>query len=414
MKTESTTTEKREVPKGLLTELAKLAGDGNELFGPQGLFEQVKAGLMQAMLEGEMNAHLGYAAHEKQEGGRENYRNGSYERTVQTETGPVTVQMPRDRNGSFAPKLLPKHRRRLHGFDEKVIALYARGVSQREIQSALSEFYGAEVSQELISEVTDEVLGQAKEWQTRPLHAVYPIVYLDALFVFVKQDGVVQKRPVYLAIGVNLEGTREALGVWMGDTSGEGSRFWLQVLTELRNRGVIDILFACVDGLSGFGEAIAAVYPQTVVQTCIVHLLRASLRYVREADRRAVTTALKAVYGAENEAAAQLAFQTFKAVWGDAYGAIVKMWETRWNEIVPFLAYPREIRKILYTTNTIESVNSQLRRLLRPKGHFPNEDALLKIIFLGLQRAAIKWHSTREWKRALCYFAIMFEGRIPA
>ncbi len=413
MKRETSKKTSAPLSDAVIAELAK-AAQTTELFGPDGVLEQVKQRLMQAMLEGEMTAHLGYEAHERQAGGRDNHRNGSYERSVQTDTGTVTVQMPRDRNGTFVAKLLPKHRRRLHGFDDKVLALYARGVSQRDIQSALSEFYGAEVSQELISEVTDEILPEAQQWQQRPLDAVYPVVYLDALFVFVKHEGVVAKRPVYLALGINAEGRREVLGLWMGAERGEGARFWLSVLTDLKSRGVVDILYACCDGLTGFPEAITTAFPQTVVQTCIVHLLRASLRYVREVDRRAVTAALKSVYSAVNAEAAVQAFAGFEAAWGARYPAIVRQWQTRWHEMVPFLAYPVEIRKILYTTNAIESINSQLRRVLRPKGHFPSDDSVLKIAYLALRKAQGKWNPSIHWKQAAGHFAIVFEGRFPA
>ncbi len=408
---ENTQETKFELNAAVLDSLLKGVTDGSQLFGTEGLLQQLKQALMQRMLEAEMSSHLGFEKGEKSADGRENYRNGAYERTVNTESGPVTVKMPRDRNGSFTPKLLPKHRRRLEGFDEKVLGLYARGVSQRDIQSALSDFYGAEVSQELISEVTDGILDEAKAWQHRPLEAVYPVVYLDALFVFVKHEGVVQKRAAYLAIGINVDGRREPLGLWL--ESHEGSKFWLSVLTDLKNRGVQDIFFVCCDGLTGFPQAIEAAFPNTVVQTCIVHLLRNSLRYVSESDKKSVSKALKTVYSADNEAQAEKALTDFETQW-PKYASVSKMWRTRWKEIVPFLAYLKEVRKILYTTNTIESVNSQLRKVLRPKGHFPSDDAVIKLIYLALQRAQVKWRASIHWKQAMAHFAVMFDGRLPS
>jgi putative transposase len=372
----------------------------------------LKKALMERMLEAEMTDHVGYAEGERQTGGHENNRNGGYDRTVHTESGPVTVKMPRDRNGTFAPKLLPKHRRRLEGFDEKVLGLYARGMSQRDIQSMLSEYYGAEVSQELISEVTDSVLDLARAWQQRPLDSVYPIVYLDALFTPVRIDGTVQKRACYLAIGVTVEGRREPLGLWM--ETQEGAKFWLSVLTDLKNRGVSDIFFVCCDGLSGFPQAVEAAFPKTVVQTCIVHLLRQSLRFVSATDQKKVTAALKTIYDADTEPLARKALDAFDAEWGGRYPAIPKSWRQRWDEICPFLAYPREIRRIVYTTNAIESAISQIRKYIRPKGHFPNDDAVLKMIYLTLTRAELKWRPSRDWRIALTHFSIVFADRMPA
>ena len=401
-----------EIPSEMLDALLRGVKDGSDLFGQDGLLQQLKRALMERMLEGEMNAHLGYAAHEHQEGGRDNHRNGHYARRVQTESGPVEVQMPRDRQGAFVPKLLPKHRRRLEGFDAMVLSLYARGMSQRDIKSMLSEHYGAEVSQELISEVTDGVLPLAEEWRKRPLDALYPIVYLDALFVHVRHEGVVQKRAVYLAIGVNTEGERSVLGLWI--EAQEGAKFWLSVLTDLKNRGVTDILFVCCDGLTGFPQAVEAAFPQAVVQTCIVHVLRQALKYVSDTDKKKVVPALKAIYSADSEPAARLALDAFDAEWGAKYPVVVKMWRARWNEICPFLAYPREVRRILYTTNAIESAISQVRKYITPKGHFPNDDAVIKMVYLALTRAELKWRASRDWKVARAHFTITFEGRFPA
>ena len=331
---------------------------------------------------------------------------------MHTESGPVEIRVPRDRAGTFSPKIVPKHRRRLEGFDDKVLALYARGLSVRDIQGHLKELYGTDVSPELISRVTEGVLEEAQAWQTRPLEAVYPILYLDALMISVRDGATVRKKAAYIALGVTLEGRREVLGLWLEPT--EGARFWLNVLTELKNRGVDDLFFVCCDGLSGFPQAVEAAFPQAVVQTCIVHMIRASLRYVAYNDRRAVTAALKPIYGAETEVAAGLALEAFAQRWDAKYPTIAKSWRARWNEVCPFLAYPPEIRKMLYTTNAIESLNAQLRKAVRPKGHFPSDDAAFKLLYLAIQRAQIRWNSPRNWKQTLAHFAIVFENRFPA
>jgi putative transposase len=322
------------------------------------------------------------------------------------------VQIPRDRNGTFEPQVVPKHRRRLEGFDEKVLALYARGMSTRDIQGHLRELYGTEISADLISRVTDAVLEEVKTWQSRPLDAVYPIVYLDALYVAIRDSGTVVKKAVYVALGMNLDGSREVLGFWIEAT--EGARFWLSVLTELKNRGVDDIFFVCCDGLTGLPQAIEAAFPKTVVQTCIVHMIRASLRHVLYSDRKQVAASLRPVYSAENEEAAQRALAAFEDRWGSKYPSIAKQWRARWAEIVPFLAYPKEIRRILYTTNIIESLNFQLRKVLKPKGHFPTDDAVAKILYLGLQNAKVHWKPPIHWRQALTHFAIVFGDRMPA
>jgi putative transposase len=394
----------------LVEELMKCIAKPEDLLGPEGLFQRLKGALMERMLEAEMVEHLGY---ERSERGQEgNARNGHSTKTVHTESGPVEIRVPRDRAGTFTPKIVPKHRRRLEGFDDKVLALYARGLSVRDIQGHLKELYGTDVSPELISRVTEGVLEEAQAWQTRPLEAVYPILYLDALMISVREGATVRKKAAYIALGVTLEGRREVLGLWLEPT--EGARFWLNVLTELKNRGVDDLFFVCCDGLSGFPQAIEAAFPQAVVQTCIVHMIRASLRYVAYNDRRAVTAGLKPIYGAETEVAAGIALEAFAQRWDAKYPTIAKGWRTRWNEVCPFLAYPPEIRKMLYTTNAIESLNAQLRKAVRPKGHFPSDDAAFKLLYLAIQRAQIRWNSPRNWKQTLAHFAIVFENRFPA
>jgi putative transposase len=396
----------------LLVELLKSAKKPEDIFGPDGLLHRLKGALMERMLEAEMSDHLGFEANDADGHGSGNSRNGHSGKTVQTETGPVAIRVPRDRKGTFEPRLVPKHHRRLEGFDDKVLALYARGMSTRDIQEHLRELYGTDITPDLVSRVTEAVLDEAKAWQQRPLEAVYPIVYLDALFVSVRDGGTVTKKAAYLALGMTLSGERDVLGIWLQGT--EGARFWLSVLTDLKNRGVEDVFFVCCDGLTGFPQAIEAAFPKAVVQTCIVHMIRASLRYVSYAHRRSLVLDLRAIYGADTEDAAAAALDAFEQRWTAKYPAVIRLWRSRWPEVVPFLAYPKEIRKILYTTNIIESLNAQLRKVLRPKGHFPNDDAVLKILFLALQRAKLHWSQPSHWKNALAYFAIFFGDRLPA
>ena len=396
----------------LVEELMRAAKSPQDLFGPDGLFHRLKAALMERMLDAELSEHLGFEKNASEGRGKSNSRNGYTTKTVKTDTGPVDIRVPRDRLGTFEPQLVAKHQRRLEGFDDKVLALYARGMSVRDIQAHLRELYGTEVAPELISRVTDAVLDEMRAWQARPLEAIYPIVYLDALFVSVRDAGTVSKKAVYLALGTNLEGQRDVLGLWVQDT--EGARFWLHVLTELKNRGVQDILFTCCDGLTGLSQAIEAAFPQAIVQTCIVHMIRASLRYVTHTDRKQVVAALRDVYTANDEQSASQALDAFHQRWGTRYPGVTKLWQSRWNEIVPFLAYPPQIRRILYTTNAIESLNFQLRKVIKPKGQFPTDDAVLKILYLAIQRAKMHWKKASEWPRALAHFAIMFGDRLPA
>ena len=367
----------------LVKELAKLCRNPEDLFGPEGVFQELKKSLVEQLLEVEMEDHLGYPKGEKVEDGRRpNSRNGYTEKTVKTATGPMTVHVPRDREGSFSPKVIPKNLRRLTGFDDKVLALYARGMTTREIQDLLKEIYGTEVSPQLISAVTDTVMERAKAWQSRPVDAVYPIMYLDALFVSVREGSTVRKKALYVALGMGLSGQREVLGLWFQQT--EGARFWLSVMTDLKNRGLSDVFFVCCDGLTGFSDAIAAAFPLAIVQTCIVHMIRATLRYVSYVDRKALVKDLKPVYSAPSEEAAQKALDAFEERWGARYPAAAKGWRTRWNEIVPFLAFPGPIRKMLYTTNAVESLNAEFRKALNPRVQFPTDDAALKVLFLSL------------------------------
>jgi putative transposase len=396
----------------LVEELLKSVSKPEDLLGPGGVLSRLKGALMERMLEAEMSEHLGYEANEVEGRGTGNSRNGHSSKTVHTETGTVEIRVPRDRNGSFEPKVVPKHRRRLEGFDEKVLALYARGMSTRDIQGHLRELYGTDVSADLISRVTDAVIDEVKDWQLRPLEAVYPILYLDALFVSVRDGGTVVKKAVYIALGMGMDGTREVLGFWIEAT--ESARFWLSVLTDLKNRGVQDVLFVCCDGLTGLPQAIEAAFPKAVVQTCIVHMIRASLRHVAWGDRKAVVAALKPIYAAETEDAAQRALGIFEERWRAKYPAIARQWHARWAEFAPFLSYPAEIRRTLYTTNVIESLNAQLRKVLRPKGHFPTDEAVSKILFLALQRAKVHWKPPIHWRQSLAHFSLMFGDRFPA
>ena len=396
----------------LLEELLKSCKTPGELFGPEGLMQRLKGALMERMLDAEMTEHLGYEAYEGKGRGAGNSRNGYTTKTVETESGKVDIRVPRDRAGTFEPQVVPKHRRRLEGFDDKVLALYARGMSVRDIQMHLRELYGTDVSPDLISRVTDAVIDEAKAWQSRPLESLYPIIYLDALFVSIRDGATVQKKAVYVALGVTMDGKRNVLGIWFEQT--EGAKFWLSVLTDLRNRGVEDVFFVCCDGLTGFPQAIEAAFPKAIVQTCIVHMIRASLRYVTLTDRKPVINALKPIYTADTEEAALAALGEFEARWGARYPTIARLWRSRWAEVVPFLAFPKEVRKILYTTNIIESLNSQLRKVLKPKGHFPNDEAVFKILFLAIHNAQLRWKASPYWKKALAHFAIMFEDRFPA
>ena len=366
---------------------------------------------MERMLDAEMSEHLGYDKNAAEGHHTGNSRNGYTSKTVRTDTGPVEIRVPRDRAGTFEPQLVPKHRRRLPGFDDKVLSLYARGMSTRDIQGHLRELYGTDVDADLISAVTDAVMDEARAWQARPLEALYPIVYIDALFVSMRDGGTVTKKAVYVALGTTLEGCREVLGLWIQAT--EGARFWLGVLTELKQRGLKDVFFVCCDGLTGLPQAIEAAFPKATVQTCIVHMIRASMRYVPYKDRKQVTRDLRPIYNAANEPSAATALDEFEARWSK-YPSIARLWRTRWAEVVPFLEYPQAVRRILYTTNAIESLNSQLRKVLRTKGHFPTDDAVLKLLFLAINNAQVKWKPAPEWPAALAHFAIIFADRMPA
>jgi transposase-like protein len=402
--------ERAERKHELINELLAGCATEGDLFGPEGVFTKLKAELMGRLLDAEMTEHLGYEPQGKRRSA--NSRNGYSTKTVTTESGPVQLQVPRDRDGTFEPQLVKKGQRRLEGFDEKVLALYARGMSTRDIQGHLRELYGTEVSHELISRATESVMQDFRDWQSRPLDAVYPIIYLDALFVSTKHDGQVTKRAYYVALGVTMEGRRDVLGLWVAAT--EGAKFWLTILSELKNRGVQDVLFICADGLSGLDKAVEATFPETVFQTCIVHLIRSALRFVSWADRKKVAAMLKPLYNAESEETAQAELHRLEESFGQRYPSLVRAFKNRWEHFVPFLAYPPEIRRMLYTTNAIESLNSQLRKVLRNRGVFPNEDSVLKVLFLAIGNAKTKWRASRDWGQVLSQLDILFEGRLPA
>ena len=370
-------------------------------------FAGLKKAVIEQALQGELDTHLGYDKYHKCKDN--NCRNGSSSKIVTTDTGQVEIETPRDRESSFEPQIIKKGQTRLQGFDEKIISMYARGMSMRQIQEHLLEIYGTEVSPELISNVTDKVMDEVMLWQNRVLDAIYPILYLDCIVVKIKENNQIINKSLYLAIAVNMDGQKEVLGMWISKT--EGAKFWLSVITELKNRGVEAIYIACVDGLKGFAEAINSVFPNTVVQLCIVHMVRNSLNYVPWKDRKAVASDLRYIYTAKNSNAAQLALNEFKAKWDDKYPTISASWERNWEQIIPFLAYPDYIRKAIYTTNTIESINRQIRHVIKTKGSFPNDKSVLKLIFLALTNAQKKWTMPiRDWKLALNQFAILFDA----
>ena len=402
--------QKAELKQEWVDELVSGCRTEADLFGPDGVFTRLKGAVMSRLLEAEMTHHLG---HERQQPRRgSNARNGHSSKTVHTENGSVLVHVPRDREGSFEPQLIGKHQRRLEGFDEKVLALYARGMTTRDISAHLRELYGTDVSRELISKATEHVMDEFRAWQKRPLEALYPVVYIDAIFVGVRDGTQVKKRAFYVVLGMGLDGKRDVLGLWVAES--EGAKFWLEIFTELKNRGVNDILFLCADGLTGIDRAIETAFPQAVHQTCIVHLIRAAMRFVSWADRKALAAALKPLYTAENEAAALDALAELETTWGAKYPAAIRTWKQRWALFVPFLAYPVSVRRILYTTNAIESLNSQLRKVIRNRGPFPNDDAVFKLFFLALGNAKIHWKAPVHWSSAIAHLDIHFEGRLPA
>ncbi len=394
----------------------KLLGDHKkpeDIIGENGLLKQLTKALLERAMQAEMTEHLGYGKHDVAGHNSGNSRNGKTTKTLKGDFGEMPLDTPRDRSGSFEPKMIAKGQTRFTGFDDKILSMYARGMSTREIQGHLEEIYGVEVSPTLISNVTDAVKEEVTAWQNRPLDAVYPIVYLDALYVKIRDAGHIQNRAIYVAIGVNLQGRKEVLGLWTGQA--EGAKFWLQVLTELKNRGVQDIFLACVDGLKGFPQAIETVFPNTQVQLCIVHLMRASLNYVSWKQRKQVAADLKPVYRASTAEEAQLRLVEFTAKWDRPYPTIAQMWRRNWEHVTPFFAYPAEIRKVIYTTNAIESLNMSLRKIIKMRGSFPNDEAAFKLLYLALRNASKKWTMpVQNWREALNRFSILWPDRMPA
>ena len=404
------TVEKKAVTKELLDGLLADYRKPEDLIGENGLLKQLTKLLVERALQAEMGEHLGHGKNEAVENPAGNTRNGKSRKILKGEFGELPIEIPRDRHGTFEPQLIPKHQTRWAGFDDKILSLYARGMTVREIQSHLEEMYGTEVSPTLISSVTGAVIEEVKAWQSRPLNALYPIAYLDCIHVKVR-DGSVRVKAVYLAIGINLSGEKEVLGVWIAQT--EGAKFWLQVVTELKNRGVQDIFIACVDGLKGFPEAIEAVYPQAAVQLCIVHMVRNSLNYVSWKIRAEVAADLKRIYQSASADAAEQRLVEFEAKWDGAYLAISQSWRRNWPRIITFFDYPPEIRKVIYTTNAIESVNMSLRKITKNRGSLPSDEALLKLFYLALKNISKKWTMPiRDWKAALNRFTIQFEERV--
>nr|WP_239314154.1 IS256 family transposase [Plantactinospora mayteni] len=400
--------------------IARLAGQararGVSLVGEGGLLQQLTKRVLEAALEGEMDSHLGYGRHERDARRDGNARNGRRSKTVVTEAGQVELDVPRDRDGSFTPRVVRKRQRRLSGVDDLVVSLTAKGLTTGEVSAHLAEVYGTSVSKETISTITDRVLEGMSEWQNRPLDRVYPVVFIDAIHVKIR-DGQVVNRPIYVALAVTVDGHRDILGLWAGEHGdGEGAKFWLRVLTDIKNRGTQDVCIAVCDGLKGLPDAVAAVWPKTVVQTCIVHLLRNSFRYASRKDWAAIARDLKPVYTAATEQAALDRFTEFAAAWETKYPAIVRLWTNAWAELVPFLAFDTEIRSIICTTNAIESLNARFRRAVNARGHFPNEQAALKVLYLtvlGLDptgRGRQRW--SNRWKKALNAFEITFDGRL--
>lgn len=403
----------------LLDELLEDYQDPEAILGKDGLLKQLSKRLVERALQAELGHHLKHEqpsdnvqVESQVEQTVRNSRNGYSAKTVQGDLGQIPLQIPRDRHSTFEPVLVPKGQRRLAGLEEKVIGLYARGSSTRDIQAQLQELYGVEISATLISQVTDVVIEEVRQWQSRPLEPVYPIVWLDALVVKVRDNNRVCNKAVYLALGINLEGNKELLGMWLSQS--EGAKFWLGILTELKNRGLQDIFIACVDGLTGFPDAIESVYPQTQVQLCIVHLVRNSLKYVPWKQQREVAADLKAIYQAATLEQAEDALTAFAQKWDGRYPTISQLWLRHWERIIPFFAYSADIRRVIYTTNAIESLNRSLRKVLKTKGSFPNDDSVLKLLYLALRNIAQKWTMPiRDWKAALSRFAIEFPDRFP-
>jgi len=383
-----------------------------QIVGENGLLKELTKAVLERALKAELTEHLGYEKHDPIGQGSGNSRNGKSRKKLKGDFGELELETPRDRNGTFEPRIVAKGQTRFTGFDAKILSMYSRGMTTREIQAHLEEIYGVEVSAALISTVTEEVVEEVKSWQARPLDSLYPIVYLDALYVKMRDNGQVQNRAIYLAIGIKMDGSKEVLGMWT--SANEGAKFWLQVLTELQNRGVEDIFIACVDGLKGFPEAIETVYPKAQVQLCIVHLVRASLNYVSWKQRRAVAGDLRRIYRAATAEAAEQELEAFARHWDGSHPSISQIWRRNWARIIPFFAFPPEIRKVIYTTNAVESLNMTLRKVIKTRAAFPTEEAALKLLYMALRNVAKKWNCVQNWREALNRFQILGPERMPA
>jgi putative transposase len=401
------------IPQELLDQIAQGATTAEAI---QDVTMALKKALIERALGGELSHHLGYAPGGDKPAQAGNHRNGSTGKTVLTEDGPLRIDVPRDRQGSFEPLLIPKHERRFTGFDDKIVALYARGMTVREIQAFLAEQYGTEVSPDFISSVTDAVMAEVTAWQARPLEPMYPVVFFDALRVKVREDAVVRNKAIYLALGVLPDGTRDILGLWIENT--EGAKFWMKVFNDLKTRGVADVLIAVTDGLKGIPEALATVFPATTLQTCIVHLIRNSLDYASWKDRKELAAALKPIYTAVSAEAAAEAMDEFeRSAWGQKFPTVVASWRRAWDRVIPFFAFPPAVRRVIYTTNAIESLHSRLRKIIKTRGHFPSDDAATKLLWLALRNITADWsRATKEWREAMNQFAILYEERftLPA
>ena len=396
--------------------LADAQATGTPIDGVDGLLNKMTKAVIERALAVEMTHELGYERGDPAGVGSGNSRNGTSQKTISTPNGPVTIDVPRDRNGSFEPKIVPKHARRLGQIDEMILSLYARGMTTRDIEAHLREVYGVNASRDLISNVTDVVADEIELWRNRPVDEVYPIVYIDGIRIRVRDKGAVTVKVAHLVIGVDVEGRKHALGVWIAEA--EGAKFWLSVLTELRNRGLRDILICCCDGLSGLPEAINTAFPATVVQTCVVHVIRNAMKFVSYSDRKKVAASMRAIYTAPTLAAAELAFADFEADFREQYPGAIDVWRRAWNEFIPFLDYPPELRRIVYTTNAIESINFQLRKITKTRGHFPSDEAAMKLLYLGLRNISSKrggesGTGTHGWKTALNTLVVLFPGRLP-
>jgi len=396
----------------MLDELIGNATTQDDLFGSEGILKQLSKRLMERMLESEMTHHLGYAKHTIEGNNSGNSRNGKTKKTVKTGNGDITIEIPRDRNAEFEPMLVGKRQTRLDTLSKQVLSLYAKGMTVRDIQQHVSELYGTEISRDLVSSLTDAVLDDVTEWRNRPLDALYPIVFIDGFVAKCRLDGAVSNRCVYVIYGITMDGIKEVLGLYLGEN--EGAKFWLHVLTELKNRGLQDIFMLCADGLKGLPEAVEAAFPKTTFQTCIVHMVRNSLNYVPYNEKKAVAADLKKIYSSSTVELALSALDDFELTWGDKYPAIVKSWRTHWERVIPFMSFPIEIRKVIYTTNIVESLNNTLRKSVRNRGHFPTEESLMKVLYLAIQQVSKKWSMPiRDWKQALNQFAILYQDRFP-